>query len=77
MLVRERVQLQIREWEWGLVWELLCMRLLSARKSNNAYDQLSELHFIIAEFVEITSSVEIKQNPHQTLVRVHCLKSTP
>ena len=29
------------------------MRLLSARKSNNAYDQLSELHFIIAEFVEI------------------------
>ena len=24
------------------------MRLLSARKSNNAYDQPSELHFIIA-----------------------------
>ena len=53
------------------------MRLLSARKSNDAYDQPSGLHFIIAEFVEITSSVEIKQNPHQTLVRVHCLKSTP
>jgi len=32
------------------------MRLLSARKSNDAYDQPSELHFIIAEFVEITSS---------------------
>lgn len=57
--------------------ELLCMRLLSARKSNDAYDQPSELHFIIAEFVEITISVEIKQNPHQILVRVHCLKSTP
>ena len=53
------------------------MRLLSARKSNNAYDQPSELHFIIAEFVEITISVEIKQNPHQILVRAHCLKSTP
>ena len=26
------------------------MRLLSARKSNDAYDQPSELHFIIAEF---------------------------
>ena len=52
------------------------MRLLSAR-SNDAYDQPSGLHFIIAEFVEITISVEIKQNPHQTLVRVHCLKSTP
>ena len=53
------------------------MRLLSARKSNDAYDQPSELHFIITEFVEITSFVEIKQNPHQILVRVHCLKSTP
>ena len=29
------------------------MRLLSARKSNDAYDQPSGLHFIIAEFVEI------------------------
>ena len=76
MPVRERVQLQIRAWEAGEVLELLCMRLLSAR-SNDAYDQPSGLHFIIAEFVEITISVEIKQNPHQTLVRVHCLKSTP
>lgn len=77
MPVRERVQLQIREWELGQVLELLCMRLLSARKSNNAYDQPSELHFIIAEFVEITISVEIKQNPHQILVRAHCTEKYP
>ena len=42
------------------------MRLLSAR-SNDAYDQPSGLHFIIAEFVEITISVEIKQNPSPNL----------
>ena len=44
--------------------ELLCMRLLSARKSNDAYDQPSELHFIIADSGKNNDFGEAKPSPN-------------